>query len=163
MPGPGVFVSGTVNWLAFDFSSSGTFHDIVSLDLEKESYQKLPRPDFERDYWTLGVFNDCLCIFASSNMYLDVWVMKEYGIKESWIKLYTVPAMGNHDFEPYSKAVYISEDDQFLIDLYEMTSSKKELGVYDSKNGTSKIPKIQNINGWMDPEVYAESLISPSS
>jgi len=163
MPRSGVFVSGTVNWLAFDFSSSDTFCDIVSLDLEKESYQQLLLPDFEKNYWTLGVYNDCLCIFANSVMFLDVWVMKEYGIKESWTKLYTIPAMGNHDFDTNTKVVYISEDDQFLIDFYERTSSKMELGVYDPKNGTLKFPMIQNINGWMDPEIYAESLISPCS
>ncbi|RHN69938.1 putative F-box associated interaction domain-containing protein [Medicago truncatula] len=141
MPRPGVFVSGTVNWLASDFSSSATFCDIVSLDLEKESYQQLSLPDFEKKSWTLG----------------------EYGIKESWTKLYTIRAMGNHDFDPYTKVVYISEDDQFLIDLYERTSSKMKLGVYDSKIGTLKFHMIQNINGWMGPEIYAESLISPCS
>jgi len=89
--------------------------------------------------------------------------MKEYGNIESWTKLYSVPFLRNWGIYPYPMAFYISEDDQVLIDFYELTSSKLTLAVYDSKNGTVKIPEIQNTNGWMDPEVYVESLISPCS
>ncbi|RHN69937.1 putative F-box associated interaction domain-containing protein [Medicago truncatula] len=65
IPGPGVFVSGTINWLIYDVSGSCSFHAIVSLDLEIESYQKLSLLHLKKDYWiwTLGVFRDCLCIF----------------------------------------------------------------------------------------------------
>ena len=61
---------------------------ILSLDLEKESYQQLLLPDFENGSWTLGVVRDCLCVFATSDMFWDVWIMKEYGNEKSWTKLY---------------------------------------------------------------------------
>ncbi|GAU19604.1 hypothetical protein TSUD_304160 [Trifolium subterraneum] len=159
----GVFVGGTVNWLASEEVSNGSFcRVIVSLDLEKESYQKIPQPDSEKDSWRLGIFRDCLCIFASSNMFLDVWIMKEYGIKESWTKLYNIPYVGNQSNCP--KIVYISDNDQVLFSFNGL-DSKLKLAVYNSKNGNVKIPKIQqHIEGWTDPEVYVESLISlPSS
>jgi F-box interacting protein len=161
---PGVFVSGTVNWLAYDASSSHSCA-IVSLDLEKESYQKLSHPDLENDadMRTLGVVRDCLCIFASNDMFLDVWIMNEYGNKESWTKLYSVPYIKERGFRIYSKDLYFSEDDQLLINLYNSGINELELAVYDSKNGTLRIPKIQNIDRYMDPEVYIESLISPCS
>jgi F-box interacting protein len=75
--GHGLFVSGTVNWFAC--------YVIISLDLEKESYQKLRLPDFnnENNSWDMGVLRDCLCVFARSVEYLDVWIMKEYGNQES--------------------------------------------------------------------------------
>jgi len=87
IPGPGVFVSGTINWSIYDVSDA-----IVSL-LEKESYKKISLLHLKKDYWTwtLGVFRDCLCIFARSNMFLDIWIMKEYGNIESWTILYSVP------------------------------------------------------------------------
>ena len=103
--GPGVFVSGNVNWLASDDSS------ILSLDLEKESYQQLLLPNSENNLRLLDVLRDCLCIFASSDLFLDVWIMKEYGKQESWTKLYSVPNMLDRDCKAY-KALYISEDDQ---------------------------------------------------
>jgi F-box interacting protein len=90
----GIFLSGAINWLVFHNSSSIT---IVSFDLEKESYQMLPRPDFEGGVWIyLGMLRDCLCIFHSSNgWFFDVWIMKEYGNKESWTKLYRLPPVKN--------------------------------------------------------------------
>ncbi|GAU30118.1 hypothetical protein TSUD_360110 [Trifolium subterraneum] len=61
---PGVFVSGTVNWIAFDDVSYKS-SVIVSLDLKKESYRKFSHPFLEKPrYWNLGVVEDCLCIFA---------------------------------------------------------------------------------------------------
>ena len=77
---PGEFMSGTINWLTYDVSSCSSFPVIVSLNLGNESYQKLLQPDL-KDCCTLGMLRDCLCIFASEDMFLDVWVMKEYGIK----------------------------------------------------------------------------------
>jgi F-box interacting protein len=160
----GIFLSGTINWLSLDDVSSLCV--IVSLDLEKESYQTFYLPDFEKDPLrrTLGVLRDCLCIFASSDMFFDVWVMKEYGNKKSWTRLYRVPHIKNRPLCYYTtKALYISDDEQLLMDSKELESYDSKLVVYDSKDGTLEFPEIQNIGGWMEPEVYIESLISPCS
>jgi len=161
----GIFVSGTINWLPIVDVSSSRF--LVSLDLEKESFQKLSLPDFEKDpsKTTLGVLRDCLCIFARVDMLLDVWAMKEYGNKESWTRLYRVPHMEHRGLCNYYRALYISDDEQLLMDFAKLDLYKsKKLVVYDSKDGTLEIPEIQNIGGgWMDPKVYIESLISPCS
>jgi F-box interacting protein len=179
---PGVFVSGTVNWLAYDASSSHSCA-IVSLDLEKESYQKLSHPDLENDadMRTLGVVRDCLCIFATNDMFLDVWIMNEYGNKESWTKLYRVPhredqGLCSHKKEAYmvdrglysyKKALYISKNDLLLMDFFELDEwggfTKIKLVVYHSITGTLKIADIENFRHWIHPQVYIESLISPCS
>jgi len=131
-----------------------------------ESYQKLSTLYSEKDYWTLGVFMDCLCLSACSfNLIMDFWITKEYRNKESWTKLCNVNVSYVEDWGqllfPYGKALYIAEDDQVLMYFHE--SAKLKLVVYDSINGTFKILDIQNINTWMDPVVYTESLISPCS
>jgi F-box interacting protein len=161
--GLGIFVGGTVNWSPLDNASS--LRVIVSLDLNKESYQKIPRPHLENDRWTLGELKDCLCIYASSrhNMFLDVWIMKEYGNKASWTKLYCVPHMGKWGLCDYTKTLYISNNDQLLLTFDEAGKFKSKLVVYDSKNGTFIIPEVQNLSGRMATEVYVESLISPCS
>jgi F-box interacting protein len=152
----GIFVSGTINWMVFDVWNS-RLTTIVSLDLEKESYQILPQPDLEGNVWTnIGMLRDCLCIFYSSNdMFFYVWIMKEYGNRESWTKLYRLPPMKNqvlYNDSPYTKVFYMFEDDQMLVDL--------GVVVHDYENGTSYIPNIDNFQ-LMDPIVYTESLISP--
>jgi F-box interacting protein len=161
--GLGIFVGGTVNWLPFDNVTS--LRVIVSLDLKNESYQKIPHPDLENDRWTLGELKDCLCIYASSrnNKFLNVWIMKEYGNKASWTKLYCVPHLGKWGICDYTKTLYISSNDQLLLSFYEVGKSKLKLVVYDSKNGTFMIPQVQNLNSRMATKVYVESLISPCS
>jgi F-box interacting protein len=155
--GQGVSVSGNVNWLAKDDSS---MHFILSLDLEKESYQQLLLPDFKNDPWTLDVVRDCLCVSASSDMFSDVWIMKEYGNQESWTKLYSVPHIQDQGFD-FNKALYISQDDQLLVEFEEWQSEKLKLVFYDSKTSTLNIPEFQNNYKQVASIVYIESLISP--
>ncbi|RHN65467.1 hypothetical protein MtrunA17_Chr3g0080211 [Medicago truncatula] len=96
-------------------------------------------------------------------MFWDVWVMKEYGNKDSWTKLYHIPYMRYRGLWINPKILYVNEDDQLLMKVYDLGSSKVKLVVYNSKSGTLKFPKIQNIDYLMDPEVYIESVISPCS
>jgi F-box interacting protein len=158
---PGVFVSGAINWLAYD----GFRSFIVSLDLEKESYQYISPPVLEMNLFTLGVLKDCLFFSATNTryMFLDVWVMMEYGNEESWAKLHHLPFVGDPGLWIFHKVLHVSEDDQLLMDFYELGSTKINLVVYDSKIGTFKIPEIQSITHRMELEVYVENLISPCS
>jgi len=105
---------------------------------------------------------DCLCVFAISDMFLDVWIMNEYGKKESWTKLYSVSDMQDRGLQAYT-ALYISEDDQLLMQCYEIEAkfSTMKLVLYDSKTGTLNIPEFQNNYDQIYPKVYIESLISP--
>nr|AFK47696.1 unknown [Medicago truncatula] len=157
----GLYVSGAVNWYVHDESDSSLYL-ILSLDLENESYQELYPPDFEDESysWTLGVLSDYLCVFATSDMFLNVWIMKEYGNQESWTKLCSVPDMHDHGFQA-SAAVYISEDDQLLLQCYEFDSGEEKLVVYDSKTGIFNILEFQNNYEHISQKVYIESLISP--
>jgi hypothetical protein len=166
----GIFACGTVNWIS---STGGCWDVIISLDLEEESYQELYPPDFgdENDSWELGVLRDCLCVFASSDEYWDVWIMKEYGNEESWTNLYTIPnellyikSLQDQDLVA-DAALYVSENDQLLVQCYELDDMQRrdnmKLVVYDSKTGTLNIPEFQNNYEHTDAIVYIESLISP--
>lgn len=135
-----IFLSGIVNWLA---SNNSSMYFILSLDLEesyrqlwlpdleKESYRQLWLPDFENENengpWILDVMRNCMCVFATSDVFLDVWIM-EYGSEESWTKLYSVPNMQHRGLEVY-KALYISEDDTLLLQCYEIESGDMKLVV----------------------------------
>ncbi|CAK8574271.1 unnamed protein product [Lathyrus sativus] len=163
IPKPGVFVSDTVNWLACDAFSFAA-RVIVSLDLENERYQKLSPPFYGMTFEvsaTLGVLRGCLSVLSYSNKFSNIWIMKEYGNEKSWTKLFSVPRLEEWGVYVYTKALYILEDEQVLMECLKM--GKSSLVVYDSINNTFKIPKFQNnIQGSeMTAEVYVESLISP--
>jgi F-box interacting protein len=154
----GEFVSGTINWL---FSKQWCWECprfIVSFDLAKESYQKISPPNLGGvdvcNLSALGVLRDCLCVTTTRD---DVWVMKEYGNKESWTKLFTIPYMRDPSKrDVFAKVVYIFEDDQVLLKF--MNDFDLNLVLYNHRTGTLKATNFGDI-----PEVCDESLISPCS
>ncbi|PNX56562.1 hypothetical protein L195_g049944 [Trifolium pratense] len=152
----GKFVCGTINWLTYRDRTS-SLKTIISLDLETESYLEIVQPNSEgNNYSRIGVLRDCLCLFSrSSDTFTDIWLMKEYGNKESWIKLFRVPDIRDLDSFPYVYPLYVSEDDQVLLQI------ESELFVYNSRDGTFKDLNIRNTNGVTGTTVYHESLISP--
>ncbi|XP_058732400.1 F-box/kelch-repeat protein At3g23880-like [Vicia villosa] len=160
----GIFVNDSVNWL--------TSHFIVSLHLKKESYQNLSLPvslpvsnvGFRSSCFdTLGTWKGCLSLLIPMrDTFSDFWIMKEFGKENSWTKLLSIPYMQEWGFFRYTKMLYISEDDQVLLEIFMCRKFKYMLVVYDSINNTFNFPEFQNkIHPITMPEVYVESLISP--
>ncbi|XP_058753365.1 F-box/kelch-repeat protein At3g23880-like [Vicia villosa] len=140
----GQFVSGTINWLAYDKNSNWEGHSfIISFDLKKECFRQILQPDYEdirASARQLGVWKDCMWVVSGR----DVWLMKEYGNKESWTKLFTISC-------DFWKVKNILEDDQVLLE------SNEKMSVYNFKNHTFKFTKF----GRCQEEICVESLISP--
>jgi F-box interacting protein len=150
----GKFVSGTINWLvAKEYDNK---IQIVSLDLENESYKEVLLPkevDASTLHFYLGVLRDCLCVVIGH----DVWVMKEHGNEDSWSKLFTVSYIQDLPTSHANiKVVHMFEDGQVLLKSIEGGTWK--LIFYNSRNGTYKSTQFENT--W---EVCVESLISPCS
>jgi len=43
----------------------------------------------------MGMIRDCLSLVFHSNSFHDVWLLKECGNEESWIKLIRLPSFGD--------------------------------------------------------------------
>ncbi|GAU28813.1 hypothetical protein TSUD_21500 [Trifolium subterraneum] len=164
----GIFVSGTVNWLAYHQSNGHAINVssqcIVSLHLGKESYQEIPLPDFGNSKMlTLEVMRDCLCLSSlkSPKSYFDVWLMKEYGNKESWTKLFRLPYYDGFSYGFLTNIIYISEDDNHVLLVF-TEKGKFRWVVYDFKNNTTKSSETQDDLDMLKAKVYVESLIWPS-
>ncbi|GMP40608.1 hypothetical protein CsSME_00010984 [Camellia sinensis var. sinensis] len=83
-------LNGNIHWLNCDGETSEL---ICSFDVEYESFQVFPSPPNnlikQTLYVSLGLFRDCLCLCVtdgSEDSDIVIWVMKEYGVKESWTK-----------------------------------------------------------------------------
>ncbi|XP_058784939.1 F-box/kelch-repeat protein At3g23880-like [Vicia villosa] len=170
----GKCVSGTINWLASSRRwprPSPRF--IVSLDLRNESYQKVLLPDnveVNDNSLTLDVSSDCLCMISGH----DVWLMKEYGKKESWNKLFTISYTHNPRLSySFTKVVYIFEDGQVLLQI-KMAFVRPQLMIYDPRIATFKFVTFQksfygsrffdlDVSKYGGLVVSIESLISPCS
>ncbi|XP_024634621.1 F-box/kelch-repeat protein At3g23880 [Medicago truncatula] len=151
------------------FKTQGMVHTLgtnswrmIHGELPLPRYRRLLQPNYGGEYVhkvNLGVLRDCLCILACSPRVYSVWLMKEYGNEESWIKLFRIPEKKGLIYYSYVKPLWISNNGQVLIDY--ASWRRTNLAVYDFKNGTFKKPLMQDFNGSMTYEVCSESLISP--
>lgn len=89
------FLNGALHWIT---TSSRPSELISSLDLEREMFKFVPPPaHFDVSYvnkvsWiNVGVLRGCLCIcYIYEDSDFEVWVMREYGVKQSWIKEFSI-------------------------------------------------------------------------
>ncbi|XP_073268332.1 F-box/kelch-repeat protein At3g23880-like [Populus alba] len=104
-------------------------------DSEWKSIGEIPFPDyidskkirpmsppngFRRDTteMTLGVLRDCLFICDSMTLYnLDIWVMKEYGVKDSWTKEIVIAktSLPSNLQNSFLQPIMVSKDGEVLI------------------------------------------------
>ncbi|MBA0749601.1 hypothetical protein Gogos_003505, partial [Gossypium gossypioides] len=90
------FLNGALHWYNISFGCAGEF--INSFDIDTEQFGIVPPPDHFQEldkvfteYTTTGVLGDCLFIcYFPDFVEFDIWVMKEYGVKESWTKQFVI-------------------------------------------------------------------------
>ncbi|CAI0374067.1 unnamed protein product [Linum tenue] len=89
----GVHVNNALHWVVYRSGGSEGEKSIVALDLCSEECRVIEQPNYGGRKFHLNVGELGGCLAVTANYYLkrvDVWVMKEYGVKESWGKLLTV-------------------------------------------------------------------------
>ncbi|GAU40204.1 hypothetical protein TSUD_397310 [Trifolium subterraneum] len=159
----GKYVSGTLNWIGHD--RRGDDHaSITSFDLDNETYRDVLLPqNVGYSYYmcrpSLCVLNDNLCLCYVNRTHLVVWLMKEYGVVESWTKLMNFPCEKlinlNYIHQPsIIELLFVSENDVALL----MVSS--QLFLYNLNNGVLSLP-FTSIDNVYAPQIYRENLISP--
>ncbi|KAK8592229.1 hypothetical protein V6N13_062815 [Hibiscus sabdariffa] len=89
----GVFACGALHWVLAQKVDLLVTNVIISLDLAAESYKEVPQPGYQDDVLQLniGVLGGCMCVVAThGDARVDLWVMNEYGVKESWTILFSL-------------------------------------------------------------------------
>ncbi|KAG8650721.1 hypothetical protein MANES_07G065200v8 [Manihot esculenta] len=97
---PAPLLNGALHWLSYSKPQlPSTFlrpyeisSEFIALDLAKEKFQKLPMPQSIPNHrLVLGELGGCLSLLFSPSMdKVEIWAMKEYGVKASWSKLLNV-------------------------------------------------------------------------
>ncbi|KAE9447929.1 hypothetical protein C3L33_20172, partial [Rhododendron williamsianum] len=83
--GLNVFVCGSLHW------KIAPEHSIVAFDMAAEEHRLLPGPECKNS-WIMGVLGGFLCIFDNDvGFRIEAWVMKDYGVKESWTRMFSIP------------------------------------------------------------------------
>ncbi|CAH9128530.1 unnamed protein product [Cuscuta epithymum] len=133
----GVFLNGALHW---EIRHADDFWEIIAIDLSimEGSYKTISIPQilqngkFRLKLEVLDGKHLAACYISSAEKMVDVWVMKEYGLVESWTKVSSVSLLPYGDFRGYVSVVYMSENgDEFLLKL------GTELVFYRSAHGGS--------------------------
>ncbi|XP_059630506.1 receptor-like protein EIX2 [Cornus florida] len=97
------FLNGAILWI----SKPGI---IVTFDLSKEVFSEMSLDGIHGGtdlmIYRLGVFEECLYVvsfsYGANGRLVEVWLMKEYGVKAFWSKFITIPCDVGIDFTPLS-------------------------------------------------------------
>ncbi|XP_026436890.1 F-box/kelch-repeat protein At3g06240-like [Papaver somniferum] len=138
----GVLVNGALHWI------TETPSIIVSFDISDESFKEIQLPEeiIERaSHMILKVLEGCLCVvLAVSN---KAWVVREYGVRESWTKIQDKIA-DDKDLK------WSSRNGECLI-----YSEGTDLVLYGPKHSSARRMKLGNLE-IRGVDNYVESLVS---
>lgn len=115
--GTSINIHGVPHWLMNcedhreeDSDSNLPALGISYFDFENELFEEVPGPDCEwpnnNPTLDLAVFGGCLCLTFIRGENREIWIMKEYGIKESWVKLFNI--MGLIAYQPFHRLNFLA-------------------------------------------------------
>ncbi|KAL6221820.1 hypothetical protein ACLB2K_005213 [Fragaria x ananassa] len=143
----GILVNGGVHWFARQVSDESLL--IISFSLAEENVREIELPS--NNAFThriqLGAFRDWLCITSSSKYsvtFNEFWVMKNYGMSESWTKMRV--------FKPYEK---LSHSGFWTKSHDLMVFNRSSLVMYDDTYWTLSIDKVGE---YRSIGIYVETL-----
>ncbi|CAI0428605.1 unnamed protein product [Linum tenue] len=91
----GSSIGGAIHWIARGHDNVAV---IVGFDLGLNQCREVPQPEYpngKSSDMRLRELGKCLCIFANyKERFVDVWMMKEYGVKDSWSIMFSIPYPG---------------------------------------------------------------------
>lgn len=156
----GTYLNGFLHWLAYRNGSDDN-RLVASFNLSKETFRDLSLPikDSSLPCYVLGVLKGCLCALCDDIGYTDVevWLMKEYGVVDSWMKFVKIPLnMGIQNISYMMPLGSLNEDEVLLeIDLQSFV-------IYDVKGKMfRRVTSGHDLKLFGDAAVYVESLLSP--
>ncbi|KAJ4822580.1 hypothetical protein Tsubulata_018839 [Turnera subulata] len=158
--GYGMHASGALHWVLPQSPPLVMEDSIISFDLGVEAFREIELPDYGNRELSpnldLGELDGCLCLVCNyRSVGVDVWMMKEYGVKESWTKLFTV-----HNMKSVGKLVFLrplvySKDGEKV--LLEVNDHK--FVWYDWNKKRTKTVRIRDTPKAFGAVMYVSSLV----
>ncbi|KAL5722157.1 hypothetical protein ACHQM5_005713 [Ranunculus cassubicifolius] len=140
----GIYLNGALHWTAVNKHTS--IETIFSFDIGGKVFREIPLPNSLDKLASInaGVLQGKLCMLVKKGcMEMDIWVMRSYGVRESWSKLYSVNQPGaclgtshcSFCFTNNGEKVILKDtSDRLLYDPIQKTVKNLEIpGVFDWK------------------------------
>ncbi|KAK1367178.1 hypothetical protein POM88_042739 [Heracleum sosnowskyi] len=152
----GMFMGGSLHWITIKGQGCPS---ILAVTLGLENHRELPLPKLQTknvNQLSIITFEKSLCILEYLlSVRMNVWVMKDYGVGNSWCKLFSVEqrkVMGS--FVTITPLAYSKSRKDVLLEV----DNKKVLW-YNPIRKKARTAKIANLPSIFDLEVYTESLV----
>ncbi|XP_075511998.1 F-box/kelch-repeat protein At3g23880-like [Primulina tabacum] len=157
---PGVYVNGAIHWKVYCNGDSRGNWDVVAQNLTTGTCSNvaLPVPRISSGVEVmLGVSRGLLCAIHDRGSHIDIWVLKEYGVEESWNIMvsfpYFFPKSRLHHVRP--KLLSVSEDGGVFLHF------GSNLIMYKSSQDHEIYPLTDNIV--VEATTYGDSFVCPDS
>ncbi|KAF9604610.1 hypothetical protein IFM89_008876 [Coptis chinensis] len=89
----GIFVQGALHWKTIQsIEENHHLKVVIAYDMVDKKFREVSQPHYDAGYYhtLVSVLDGFLCMFCRYEHHTVAWVMKDYGMKESWTKLYSV-------------------------------------------------------------------------
>ncbi|XP_024626663.1 F-box/kelch-repeat protein At3g23880 [Medicago truncatula] len=175
----GVYVSGSINWLAIQNITKYKWNDIrieqfviISLDLGTETYQQFLPPrgfvEVPPAEPSVTVLMDCLCFSHNlKRTHFVLWQMMEFGVEESWTPFLKISFQDLHiDYNDqlFVLPLCVSKiSDTIIMVSNQDPYDNQHLFVYNWRD--KRVEHIKSVNNriwWFFARNYVESLVSTS-
>ena len=124
--------------------------------MDSERFREIPLPDWlpKDTKFELGILSGCLCITHRDTAIVscfEVWAMKEYGVKESWTKLFVT----SESFRSLIPICFTRNGDVI------MEVDQEKLVIFNLKENTQRIISFHDFSNYVI--AYVESSIFPKA
>lgn len=154
----GVHVDGVLHTAVKIQPPADSLFSIMAFDIRNETHYVVPKPvlaDMNAEF-NLEVLGGCLCLLHPKKRYrMDIWVMKEYGTKESWCKLFTIAPPLIKPYLSLCPLLYSQDGTKVLLN-----HDDKRLIWYDLKKKTVTDVSVKALPFLFYAEVCTESLVA---
>ncbi|XP_026441150.1 F-box/kelch-repeat protein At3g06240-like [Papaver somniferum] len=161
----GLFFNGALHWLGSIATQGISSEVIVSFDISNGTMLNMPIPEVVMPpteyrggmYANVGVWGDCICIaFIWGSVRIDVWVMQEYGVEESWIHIFATTQLPRPSYiTPFWKPLWLFDNGEILVDI-----DGKQLLLCNPTTKTVRSVVVRDIKMDYNREIYVESIVS---
>ncbi|XP_028755028.1 F-box protein CPR1 [Neltuma alba] len=157
----GVFVGGALHWVVTRKLEPDAPDLIIAFDLKYENFREVPLPDLGNQNFQMEValLGRSLCMLANyQNTRVDIWVMKEYGHKETWCNLFTLNESHELGSLKFVRPLAYSRDgNKVFLEL-----DHKRLCWFDLKNNGISSIQIPRMPPLIDGTICLGSLVPPA-
>ncbi|KAK9684510.1 hypothetical protein RND81_10G214900 [Saponaria officinalis] len=109
----------------------------------------------------LGILQRCLCLSARTNLSEVVWLMKEYGVKESWVKLFDISRSVSPDRRPFFVPFgYRKGSKHEVLIRVQGNDEEERLFWYDTRSETNgRTEEIEGVPNFHEVFFFKGSLV----